>query len=264
MDELSPEAKALIARAAPEFEPSPAELERLHARLQGTPSGGTGEPSPQPRAARLRLLIGGGAVVLILAALGSAKVALDRRAALASPSEAVTKAEVDASTEQSPGRPIVGSPEPEPVVAEQESIERGEVVEDAPSPPARALGPSGRSKASVGASAGPAEVDAANSEAGERDGEAPAQRGLADELRLIADSRLALNGERFGEALSLARRYRSRYPAGSFLDEALALELLARCGLGSDAGLEDEVQAYLDSGTSQFAARVRAACSERP
>ena len=64
-------------------------------------------------------------------------------------------------------------------------------------------------------------------------GEAPSDT-LAEEVRIVTAARLALRRSAFAEALTSANDYAGRFPKGVFLEEQLAIRILALCGLGRD------------------------------
>ncbi|MEM6991811.1 MAG: hypothetical protein AAF721_14990 [Myxococcota bacterium] len=81
---------------------------------------------------------------------------------------------------------------------------------------------------------------------------------LAEQTRLLVAARAALSERRFADALRLSRDYRRRFPQGVLLEEQMAIEAMAECGM---EGERPSAPAFLAAyPSSPHAPRVRAAC----
>ena len=253
MDELTPEAKALLDRAKPEFSASEAQLERLRARLgdgPDGPDGSDGSDGSTSAKGRFYPVVVGALVVAGVLVLGAGV-----RSGRGASSEAV-------------GAPLPTTdsmPEEVGVQMEARVHEPAGLLRPARRDVAEAVEATGAIEASAPASEEAARPRARRGLRPDPDPAPPAALeheadGLAEQLRLIAASRLALKAGRLEDALEDALRYQTRFPAGAFVEEATALELLAQCGQDPSASVEHRARAYLANEHSGFASRVREAC----
>lgn len=227
MDELQPNARALLDRARDAVEPSPDALAELGARL------GIDPPPPPPPAANtppttpwLGWALAAALVVGLagVAAVGTEPASTLSPAGFALPrlSAPETVVAPDVTPDAAPHPQSEPQPEPEPEPASAEA--------PAASPRKRRAKPSA------------------------------APEGLGAELALIVRARKALAAGRDREARRLAREYRSRFASGSFSEEAQVLELVASCHLDRDAKSIRAAKGYASKGDAAFARRVEAAC----
>jgi RNA polymerase sigma-70 factor (ECF subfamily) len=203
MSDLSPDAKNLFERAKRSgFDPSDAQVERVrHAVMQrvalapGAPGGSAVGSIPKwAKVAAVCVGLGG------LVATGAKLLPRSAPPVPAAPTE--TTAPV------APGAPLAEPPAPE-----TETPAPGRA---APAPDKPRAEP-GRAAPSAKSTAGEASSDT-----------------LAEEVRIVTAARVALRKRAYPEALASANDYASRFPKGVFLEEQLAIRILALCGLGRD------------------------------
>ncbi len=237
MDELEPNAHTLLDRARVAVSPSGQDVEALAARLGLPPPPGPsgGEPSSAPAAngpGLLRVLLGVGAAAAIAAGVAGL---------LSAPSPSRLTSSLSSMP---PMLPMLPMPEA--------------------SPETPALAPEPREETPPQAAPVPAVPDAKKAPRKPKPTpEAVPKDDLGAELALILRARRALKAGDDTAARAAARTYASRFPSGSFEDEARALELIAGCNLGHSEDLRRAARARVDEG-SAFAQRIRGACLGDP
>jgi hypothetical protein len=265
MSELSPEARALIAKASGLDDPSPDDRARVRDELMqklgagafaaaavcvvstsavASSSAGTGATTSLTTGAAVakggasalglgKLLIAAGVVTAASTALvvtTHPPAATPARAphVLAPASVAGTAQELGAELEPPPPAPTQATTKPsaEPArTAPAPSRARARIREEPPQPPPEAQG---------GVS-------------------------LKDELESLGRAQRALSDGRAADALRMAEQHLHRFPSGSMRAEAFAVEALARCALGEDAAAVASRFAK-QAPDSLLKARVDAAC----
>lgn len=234
MDELSPQAKAILEQAKPAFSPSAQQLERLRDRLHSPASP---DPSPGAAARTPKSILGLGAIVVAGALAAGVGVIASRQSpspvhletSLSSPSPL---APAPALRSWHPGPSTVPPPASRPEPPRATHVTE---VSDAPARPRH--GP--RDQGSGGAS-------------------------LVAELERIIAARRALQRRHYAETQDLARDYLDRFPRGSFREEAEVLDLVARCAEAPSGLLEARAEQYVARSDAGFISRVRNACLDHP
>ena len=213
MDELQPNARALLDRARGAVNPSGEEVDALAARLGLPPSGGPsgGEPSPAPAGAG-RLWLAVASVAALVAAGVGAWVSTPSPTRLVPSSFSVPPLP----------EPAVANPEP-PAPAPEE--EPSAIEPTTPTPP---------SKSRPAAKPEPIVED-----------------DLQAELALMLRARRALKAGKPTEARDAATDYISRFPTGAFEEEARALELIASCNLAPTETLRETARERLAGAFAQ-------------
>ena len=230
MDELKPLAKQVLARARSEFTPSPEQLARLQARLDGPttpPSGSTSAP-----AATKGWLVGLGILVLTSGLVVGGTIA---RSGADDPTAVHRLGQIRAVGQaRSPsGRPTVPLSVP---------------LEAAPKRPADPPEPRSTIRSRTRGALDPSPDSVASTDP------------FAEELALISRARRELERSRLHAAKSTAESYLHRFPEGSFVEEAEVVKLVAACGETPDAEVQSEARRYLGRSEARFAARVRQSC----
>lgn len=235
--ELRPNARALLVEARQSVSPSAGELAELRARLpiepppsDPTPSDST--PGGGTSAANTALYVVAALVAIAIAA-------------------AAWMGSGERETPQHLGR--LGPWLPAESLAPVAAIEAPPIVEKVVATPVapRLEEPKVRSRS----------PRASKSESKSKSA-TPARSDLAAELALITTARKALRSSKYGEARTAAGTYLARFAAGSFVEEAKVLDLVAECGLERSPAALRRAEAYLASGQGAFAKRVRGACLE--
>lgn len=225
MDELKPNARALLERARAAVTPSGDDVDALATRLglpppPGGPSGG--EPGPAPT--------GAGRLVLVATVAAALVAGVAAWASAPSP----TRLAPALSSVPSPPPPTPAPTPPPPPVAEE-----------TPQPEPEAAAPPRPRTSKRRPAPEPATVE----------------DDLGAELALILRARRALKADENAAARDAAASYLRRFPSGAFEREARALELIAKCNLEPTASLRDAARKAVDDG-SAFAPRIRRACLE--
>lgn len=84
------------------------------------------------------------------------------------------------------------------------------------------------------------------------------ESSLTEQTRLLVLARAALTEKRYADALRVSRDYRRRFAHGALLEEQMAIEAMAECGMpGEHASASTFLAAYP---SSPHAPRVRVAC----
>lgn len=224
MDELKPNARAVLDQAREGVEPSSEALANLGARLgldpPPPPSPAAGTPGPDAATTPALKWALAAALVVGLGAVSAALMPSE-------PASTLVPTGIDL--------PAIAPPEPPRAPAVPAPVDEDDADEPEPQPAARPAAKR-RAKASTPAT------------------------GLGAELELIVRARKALAAGRDAVARRVAREYRSRFPSGSFAEEARVLDLVASCHLGKDAKVVGRAERYLAEGGSAFARRVEDAC----
>jgi hypothetical protein len=240
---MTPQARALLRDARPEFSPSPAEAARLQARLFGgtppdDPSGGDGGATAGGAASWPTYLVAAAVIVALVA--------------WALPSDDARPGRDDTPIERPPARAAV-QVDPPPAKAPPPAAAEPQVepaLAPIPEPDAERSGK--RPRPAVRNAASPEELAPVE----------PPDDDLSAELALISEARRALNTEAWGKVQARVREHRERFPKGALREEAHVLDLLARCATAASAEHEATVREYLSRPRHMFDARLRRACLE--
>lgn len=235
MDELTPQARALLDLARSSYAPSADQLARLRARRPDAPS------DPGPTTAGAATKSGWIAWAIVAVIVVAAAIVWATRTPPESPEpepEPEVPAPVHATLEVPPPLPV--APERVPVVATASTSEPSVPA----APRARAARPAPRKS-----TAAPAPAIAE-----------PTPDELAAQLELIGGARRAINASGWSRARELVDEYRRRFPSGAFASEADVLDLLADCGEHPGSTSRERALQYLARPGAAFAERVRRRC----
>jgi RNA polymerase sigma-70 factor (ECF subfamily) len=229
MSDLSPDAKNLFERAKRSgFDPSDAEVERVRRAVMQRIALGPNAPGGSaigsiPRWAKVAAVcVGLGGLVATGAKL------FPRPAAPTSAAPLETTA---------PVAPLDPAPLPEAPALEAPAPGRAA--------PDRPRAEPGRAAPSAKSTAGEASSDT-----------------LAEEVRIVTAARVALRKRAYAEALASANDYAGRFPKGVFLEEQLAIRILALCGLGRDKDAARALESLERTvPNSRQLERVRSSCA---
>ena len=296
-DELSPDAKALLARASGGDDPAPGDRARVRAALMATVAGGAGlaaSTAASTAAASSATATATGAVTISLTAKIACAVilvsAVGGTVAIApwEPAEPATALESRAEAPRAPARAIPSArplaveppavePAPEPVAIE----ERNEETVGRHLLPFASVGTPSRSGATgviadavpTGEVARPARpvrsvarpvVEPAALEPAPAVPVEPAAAtpsSLAEEVHLLASAQRALNDGDPATALARLAEHGRRFPSGTMAEERDAARALALCRAGRRQEAQAAAARFLaERPTSPLAARVRASC----
>lgn len=246
MDELTPEARAILTNARPSFEPSAEQLARLRARAAEVPE--SWRPDDGGVSASATSTSSWGVYVIVAAAVAVAVAAVV--AWSSREPQPPVEAPVPASTPQhvglvAPRIDAIAVPPP-PVDVEAVPSDRPPLERLAPRPPdevARRV--RARAQTSSPSPRPPAMGDTDS---------------LTAQLELIGGARRAIAASAWAEAHRLVERYHARFPDGAFTDEAHVIDLLAECGARPGPDSRARAEAWLTRPSAPFVERVRARC----
>ncbi|MGH1342135.1 MAG: hypothetical protein ACRBN8_11315 [Nannocystales bacterium] len=237
MDELNPNARALLDAARGASSPTSQEVAALRDRLgfaaPPPPSQSAPEPSAPQTSILRRIVVGGVAA----AALGAAGLA----ATASRPAPSRLDPIATYVPEQRAPAPHIETPQPRQDVTAHESSAPNE---DPPSVQRPRKRRGSTKNAATSAAAQPKGSD------------------LQAELALIVKARRALTAGNNSSAKTTAQTYAREFPTGAFVEEAEVLKLIASCNLRSTPATTKRAQAYVERGASSFAQRVRKSCLE--
>lgn len=288
IDELSPDARALLARASGGDDPAPSDRARVRAALMATVAGGAGlaaSTAASTAAASSVSASATGAVTMSLTAKIACAVilasAVGGTVAIApwEPAEPAAAVESRTSTERAPrplgprvADPPAVAPSLEPAAPSETALAPAPPIEPAPIATTETGAPRVvvRHAAPVRSAPAPVAADpvvepipaapivAAPSAVAPV---AAAPSMLAEEVRLLSSAQRALNEGDPTTALARLAEHGRRFPEGTMAEERDAARALALCR----AGRREEAQAaaarfLADRPTSPLAARVRASC----
>jgi hypothetical protein len=281
IDELSPDARALLARASGGDDPAPSDRARVRTALMATVAGGAGLAASTAASTAAASSVSAsatatGAVTMSLTAKIACAVilasAVGGTVAVApwEPAEPAAAVEARASTEHAPrpigprvvaDRPAVApslepTPPSEPVLALAPPAEPAPIATTQTAAPRVVVRPAAPVRSVPAPLAAEPAVEPAPVEP-----VAAAPSTLAEEVRLLSSAQRALNEGDPTTALARLAEHGRRFPAGTMAEERDAARALALCR----AGRRDEAQAaaarfLADRPTSPLAARVRASC----
>jgi hypothetical protein len=197
MSDLSPDAKDLFSRAKQGFDPSDAQIDRVRGAVMQKIAAGPGNGAPFARGPLVRWAKIAGALVVAGGIVATGMKLASRHAP--------------------------APEEPRPIVVPAPEI--------APPPPALPVAPpEAPPPASPGADAPRAK--AKSEHATPSSATAQPSDTLPEEVRIISEAKVALRHNAYADALTKINEYATRYPKGVFLEEQLALRVMALCGLG--------------------------------
>ena len=232
MDELTPQARALLELARPSYAPSAEQLASLRARRLDVPS------DPRPASAGAAAKSGWIAWAIVAAIVVAVAIVFATRTPAESP-EPEPEPDAPAPVYAELAVPRV-APEPVPFAAEASTGAASPIVPPRP----RASRPAPRKS-----SAAPLPAVAE-----------PTADELAAQLELIGGARRAINDSGWSRARALVDEYRRRFPSGAFASEAGVLDLLADCGEHPGAASRERALRHLAQARAPFAERVRRRC----
>jgi hypothetical protein len=249
VDELTPEARAILATARPAFTPSAEQLARLHARRLAIPN----EPSEPPPAAEASAA--GWTIYVVVAVVIAAVIAVvlaTRPPAVPSNAHAAETRESDGGTDDAIDAPaeLVVAPQRKPPIPSTVTTAVEAPTPLAPEERRAAASPRPRPKPAPAIIEAPAPPEPTP----------PDADPLAAQLELIGGARRAINAERWSRADELVAEYRRRFPDGVFVDEADVLELLSACGAHPGSDSQARARRHLARPRAPFAERVRRQC----
>ena len=232
MTDLSPDAKNLFERAkGGTLDPSEAQVERVRQAVMHRVALAPNAPRGSSAIGSIPKWAKVAAVCVGLGGLVATGAKLLPRSALPVPA-----APADTTAPVAP-------PEPAPAV-------------EAPAPEIEAPPPGRAAPDKPRAEPGRA-APSAKSTAGEASSDT-----LAEEVRVVTAARVALRKRAYAEALASANDYAGRFPKGVFLEEQLAIRILALCGLGRDKEAARSLESLERTvPNSRQLERVRASCA---
>ena len=281
IDELSPDARALLARASGGDDPAPSDRARVRAALMATVAGGAGLAASTAASTAAASSVSAsatatGAVTMSLTAKIACAVilasAVGGTVAIApwEPAEPAAAVESRTSTERAPrpisprvvaARPAVArslepAPPSEPVLAPAPPAEPAPIAIAEAAAPRVVVRPAAHVRSAPAPVAAETAVEPVPAEL-----VAAAPSTLAEEVRLLSSAQRALNEGDPTTALARLAEHGRRFPSGTMAEERDAARALALCR----AGRREEAQAaaarfLADRPTSPLAARVRASC----
>jgi hypothetical protein len=240
MDELSREARALLAEARRAYDPDPGAADRVLAKVMAAAQAPVISSAALAKGASgasgfsLKATVFAG---LVLAAAGAVFVGGGLR--------------------ETPHEPAAVAASPAPPIAHVEAA-------PPPAPPAEAV--TAPAVAAPEAEPAPRPEPAAQvaAPARRRASNEAAPPDLAEELRLLREAQSALSAGRGGEALALLRDHQRAFPRTQFRQERDAIRILALCDTGrDDAARRLAVRFLAHAGRSPMAGAVRESCAGR-
>lgn len=237
MPELNDEERGRLDAYARATEPSPADIERALTRTLARVPHSQRAPNLPDGRRRVVWMAAAGFATLVIATAAVAGVRWLRarpqpelpelRSESASPRYGEARLE-QADTAGQDSAPALAPPEPEPDPDPRDAPAQVEAAEVAPDP-----SPAPQPRARHRQPPRPASEPAAAKDP------ADASSRLAEESRLLARVRRALNNQDFASALDWAEEHARRHPQGALTEERLILEAVAACrGDQRDRGLE--------------------------
>jgi hypothetical protein len=245
MNDLSPEARLLLARARESIEPSGVDRERGRVAVRAALASAA-VPTVVAAATPVAAMVKTGAIALaIVTAVG---VTAYRRSNMRSaPALPAVEAQVAEPTPAAAAPVFAPEPSPEPARVEPAPIAMpaGTTVARAtPLPAKRAL--SARPEPTVPSADDPT---------------APATDTLSEEIASMEQVEHALSSHQPARARALLDAMKGRFPHGVLIEERMAARVVAQCALGQSEQARAAADAFLRAHPrSPQAARVRAAC----
>jgi hypothetical protein len=223
VNELGPEAAALVKAGRKGLRPTVADRERVFRELSGRIAAGdlpTGAPAPAAPSAG----VGWSTISLIVVGLAVGGAVLFER------------------TRERPTRPVPAAAQPSVATAPPPVVP---VVEEPPAPAAPALPEHAPS---------PAAPEPERTVGPRR----PSDR-LAEEVAILSRAETELHAGRFAGALRLLAEHEREFPRGTLVQERVAAKIHALCGMGRTAEAQTELS-RLSPGSLQEG-RARQACA---